>query len=295
MAGNFGLVRFAVVAALGLTASDARAQSGDWVAAWGTSQQNLAPAKISNATVRLIARVTIPGEAVRFRLDNTYGTAPVTFGRATVAPRVRGAAVAYGLVRPITFHGKGTVTIPAGTIDESDPVTMHVDAQEDLAVSLFVSGNAQPSQHANAVVTSYVTDNDAGDTTDNVDGKPFGGHVTAMYWLKGIDVRPTARATAIVAFGDSITDGTCTTLDAHDRWEDIVAQRLALQNPVRFAIVNEGIGGNTVTNAAGYQPAINSAPAWNASSATSCRMSEFRTWSFLWAPTTSGAAPPRNS
>ena len=23
-------------------------------------------------------------------------------------------------------------------------------------------------------------------------------------------------------FGDSITDGTCSTLDAHDRWEDVV-------------------------------------------------------------------------
>jgi lysophospholipase L1-like esterase len=57
----------------------------------------------------------------------------------------------------------------------------------------------------------------------------------------------TVSTTAIVAFGDSITDGTCTTLDAHDRWEDIVAQRLALRDTVRHPVVNEGIGGNTVT------------------------------------------------
>jgi lysophospholipase L1-like esterase len=68
-----------------------------------------------------------------------------------------------------------------------------------------------------------------------------------MPWLKAIDVRATTPTTAIVAFGDSITDGTCTTLDAHDRWEDIVAQRLALQDVVRHSVVNEGIGGNTVT------------------------------------------------
>ena len=68
-----------------------------------------------------------------------------------------------------------------------------------------------------------------------------------MPWLKAIDVHGTAPTTAIVAFGDSITDGTCTTLDAHYRWEDIVAQRLALQGAVRHSVVNEGIGGNTVT------------------------------------------------
>ena len=40
-----------------------------WVAAWATSQQTLGTTPISNATVRLIARVTVPGDAVRIRLD----------------------------------------------------------------------------------------------------------------------------------------------------------------------------------------------------------------------------------
>jgi lysophospholipase L1-like esterase len=144
---------------------------------------------------------------------------------------------------------------------ESDPVALHVDAQQDVGVSLFVSGgDVQPSQHGNAVVTSYVTDNGAGDQTESVDGKGFAGKTTAMYWLKSIDVRPAAPATAIIAFGDSITDGTCTTLDAHDRWEDVVAQRLALQTPVRLAVVNEGIGGNTVVGDARYDPPVGSPP-----------------------------------
>src|SRR5207302_7749891 len=104
-----------------------------------------------------------------------------------------------------------------------------------------------PSQHTNAVVTSYLTDNNAGDQALSEDGKAFTGKTTAMFWLKSIDVRPVSPATAIVAFGDSITDGTCTTLDGHDRWEDVVAQRLALLSPVPWSVVNVGIGGNTVT------------------------------------------------
>jgi len=237
----------------------AQTANQNWVAAWGTSQQGLAQTKISNATVRMIVRVTLSGDSVRIRLDNNFGAAPVTFDHATIAPRVRGPAVAAGLVKPVSFGGKNAVTIPAGGSVESDAIALHVDAQQDLAVSLMVAGtDVQPSQHNNAVVTSYVTDNGAGDQTESVDGKAFGGKTTAMYWLKSVDVRPAAPATAIVAFGDSITDGACTTLDAHDRWEDIMAERFALQSPVRLSVVNEGIGGNTVLNVPSYQPVVNS-------------------------------------
>ena len=238
----------------------AQDSSPGWVTVWGASQQGLGEAKITNATVRMIARVTIPGDSIRIRLDNTFGTAPVTFGSVRVGPRIQGSAVAAGMNKPVTFDGKNSVMIPAGGSVRSDAVALHVDAQQDLAVSLFVSGaNVGPSQHGNAVVTSYLTANDAGDQTSSEDGKAFTGKTTAMFWLKSIDVRSASPATAIVAFGDSITDGTCTTLDAHDRWEDVVAQRLGLTSSVSRSIVNEGIGGNTVTGAH-VVPKANSPP-----------------------------------
>jgi lysophospholipase L1-like esterase len=123
-----------------------------------------------------------------------------------------------------------------------------VDAQEDLAISIYVPGvEVSASQHNGALVTSFITDNGAGDLTASESGGPFKTRITTMPWLKAVDVRTTSPTTSIVAFGDSITDGTCTTLDAHDRWEDVVAQRLAVQGTVRHTVVNEGIGGNTVT------------------------------------------------
>src|SRR2546422_11505815 len=103
---------------------------GAWVTGWGTSQQALGDTPITNATVRMIARVTIPGDSVRIRLDNTFGTAPVTFGSVTVAPRIQGPAVAAGLNKPVAFSGKTSITIPAGGSVRSDPLTLHVDAQQ---------------------------------------------------------------------------------------------------------------------------------------------------------------------
>jgi lysophospholipase L1-like esterase len=228
----------------------AQTSNQGWVTAWGTSQQGLGQTNISNATLRLIARVTIPGDSVRIRLDNTFGTAPVTFGKVMIAPRIQGPAVAAGFGKSVTFSGENSITVRNGGSVTSDAVALRVDAQQDLAISLFVTGNdVAPSQHGNALVTSYLTANNAGDQTASQDGKVFTTKTTSMFWLKSVDVHSTQAASAIVAFGDSITDGTCTTVDSHERWEDVVAQRLALMTPVSRSVVNEGIGGNTVTGA----------------------------------------------
>jgi lysophospholipase L1-like esterase len=228
--------------------------SGRWITAWATSQQALGTTPIANATVRMMARVTIAGEGVRIRLDNTYGTTPLAIGNASLGQRVRGAAIASGTSRPVTFNGSASVTVPAGGSVRSDPVSMKVIARQDLAVSLYVpEANVRPSQHNGALVTSYLSANNSGDVVADESGKPFAATTTSMFWLKAIDILSTSSAGSIIAFGDSITDGTCATIDAHDRWEDWVAVRLHLDDATRGgrgayqAIVNEGIGGNTVT------------------------------------------------
>jgi lysophospholipase L1-like esterase len=243
------------------------AASPRWVTAWGTSQQTLGMSSISNATVRMIARTTMAGEAVRLRLDNTYGGTPVTFGSVHVGQRVQGAKLAAGSNRRVLFKGAPTVTIAAGGSAASDPVPMNVPAGQDLAVSLFVAGSeVRPSQHTGALVTSYSSANGSGDVTADESRTPFTGSTTSTFWLKSIDVMSTTLKGTIVAFGDSITDGTCSTLDAHDRWVDWLATRIDLDDrrgagdaAVRKAVVNEGIGGNTVGRE-NLQPAPDSTP-----------------------------------
>jgi lysophospholipase L1-like esterase len=242
-----------------------------WVTGWGTSQQTLGDVQITNATVRMIARVSIPGDSVRIRLDNTFGTEPVTIGRAYIGYRVQGAALAAGSNRPLTFDGTLEVAIPAGGSMWSDPARLSVLAQQDLAVSLYIPGsNIRPSQHTGAVTTSYRSADGSGDVTSEERRAPFGSTTTSLWWLKAIDVESVSSPGAIVAFGDSITDGTCSTLDAHDRWEDVLSVRLGLEHDGKAlrargqdeglkAMVNEGIGGNTITRE-GLTPPADSTP-----------------------------------
>lgn len=274
----------ATAASPGLADSSAGTQQNGGlrrITAWGTSQQqNTTAVPITNATVRMIARVTVPGESVSFRLDNTYGASPVTIGKAYIGPRIQGAALAAGLNRQAFFGGGASVVVPAGGSVVSDPIPLRVFAQQDLAVSLYVPGaNVLASQHGGAVVTSYLSANGSGDVAADEARTAYTLTTPSMLWLKSIDVWSRSATGAVVAFGDSITDGTCTTLDAHDRWEDIVAVRLDTADRNGFgrlgnnydlfdrfdrradghkSIVNEGIGGNTVTRA--VQPGPDSTP-----------------------------------
>ena len=255
------LAGLTAVAGFGLVSGASAQADADvrWVTAWGTSQQSLGSTTITNATVRMIARVTAGGGSVRVRLDNTFGETPLVIGEAYIGPVMRRAALTPGSNNQVRFDSSGTVTIPAGGTVESDPIEMDVMARQDLAVSLYIpEANVQPSQHGQAYVTSYLSDNGSGNVASTESAEPFTGTTTSTFWLKAIDVLSESATGSIVGFGDSITDGSCSTLDAHDRWQDWVAARLYLASPdAHPAMVNEGIGGNTITSE-GVQPPPNS-------------------------------------
>jgi hypothetical protein len=206
-------------------AGSQRSSAERWVTAWGSSLQGPATTTLSNATVRMIARVTIPGDAVRIRIDNSFGTKPLNIARAFIGQRTTGAALAKGSNRQVMFKGAATVTIAPGGSVMSDPVGIKPRAWQDLAVSLHLpDADVVPSQHNGMFATSYFTANNAGDAAaDN--RTPFTQTTTSCSGSKGSKVRTASTQGAIVAFGDSITDGTCSTVDGHDRWVDQLSMR----------------------------------------------------------------------
>ena len=52
---------------------------------------------------------------------------------------------------------------------------------------------------------------------------PVGSTTQARFWLAGVEVLASKQTGAIVAIGDSITDGTQSTLNANARWTDSYA------------------------------------------------------------------------
>ena len=237
------------------------ATAQQWVASWGSSLYGLSPENrtITNATIRLIARSTVAGDRVRVRLENTYGEKPLTIGAAAVGLQNRGASLVADSNRPLHFDGSSSVTIPAGEYIVSDPVTLEVHAEQGLAVSLHIPGaNVRSNIHGLALTTSYLTEAGAGDQTGNVDGSAYPDTTPQMHWLSAIEVDSSSARGAIVAFGDSITDGSCATMGGRDRWEDVLYTRLLdTAGTARLGMVNAGIGGNTAIRV----PPVGSTPA----------------------------------
>ena len=248
---------------VGLALNSDTVQAQQWVASWASSHQgpSAEDETFTNATVRMIARSTVAGDQLRVRLENTFGTAPVAIGAASVGLQNRGAVVVAGSMRPLRFSGSTTVTIAAGDAVMSDPVLLPVEAEQGLAVSVYVPGTAvRSSVHGGALTTSYLTEPGAGDRADDEDGAAFTRSTSRMHWLSAIEVFSSSARGAIVALGDSITDGSCATVDGHDRWEDVLYDRLLERagGTAGLAMINAGIGGNTLVRE-GLDPSPTSA------------------------------------
>ena len=213
-------------------------------------------------TFRLIVRPDLWSDQLRLRFANTFGTQPVALDAVFVGLQASGGNVSAGTNRPVTFaSGSRGVTLPAGQSIYSDPVTLeYVDDPASflfegrkLAVSFHVVGTSGPmTWHAKAMQTSYVTAPGAGAHSEEESDAAFSYTTTSWYFLDALDAMAPADTAVVAALGDSITDGTGSTVNGDDRWPDVLAHRLHAAYGTRVSVVNEGIGGNQILGPATY-------------------------------------------
>jgi len=195
----------------------------------------------------MFMRASIGGSSVRVHLSNAFGAGPVYIGAAHIALRDKDSAIVASTDRALTFNGRSSVTIPLGAEMISDPVALTVPPLAELAVSVFVPNDTgAASVHSLGLHTTWVKAGDVTSAPDLADGEKL----RSWYWVSDIDVQSSApESAAIVAFGDSITDGATSTPDTDGSWPSDLSRRL-VANPTtaNVAIVNEGISGNQVLN-----------------------------------------------
>jgi lysophospholipase L1-like esterase len=202
----------------------------------------------NNQTLRLIVRPTLGGERWRVVLSNQFGTAPLVVGAAHVARRGKESTIDAAAGRTLKFSGSASTTIPPGAVIVSDGVDLALPAGADLVVDLYVPGDTAASgspvtMHTGANQTSYVSSsgNFAGAETF-----PVASTTPSWFLLARVEAVAPPATGAIVAIGDSITDGTRSTPNTNNRWPDLLAARLAQAAGSRMAVLNAGIAGNRV-------------------------------------------------
>ncbi len=241
-----------------------RGRADHWVGTWATAVvprpqaqagapgRGPAPLNFSNQTLRQVVHVSLGGSRVRVVLSNAFGTSPLAVGAASVAVRQKDSTIASGSSRPLTFGGHAATTVAAGASAVSDPVNMAVPALADLAIDVFLPGDTAASTsplttHGGALQTNYVS------TAGNHVGAgefPVSATTQSWFFLSAVDVTAPPMVGAVVALGDSITDGTLSTPDTNNRWPDHLARRLMMRGggraPRPTGVLNQGIAGNRV-------------------------------------------------
>jgi lysophospholipase L1-like esterase len=221
-----------------------------WVGSWAASQQVpetanlLDPELMRDGTLRQIVHLSVGGSQLRVRVSNAFGTQPLHLTAVHVARPVSAAdaAIEAASDTAVTFGGAADVTIPAGSEYVSDAVTFSAAALSSLAISIhYDEPPTGETGHPGSRATSYVAHGDLVSAVNLPDAKK----VEHWYQISGVDVVWAEKAGALVALGDSITDGHGATTDGNDRWTDVLAARMQGDKSTRgMGVLNEGIGGN---------------------------------------------------
>lgn len=247
---------------------------GTWVGTWAASPYGgdpwHEPPTLTDSTLRQIVHTSIAGKALRVRFTNEFGTEPLRIDAASIAiashppappvPKTvpAGAAAPSTIADPavtaidtaalhtLTFNGKPSVVIPAGAAVVSDPVNFATPTFANLAISFYlpVQQISNITFHGDAAQDNFLV------RGNHVSAPTLDGAntIASWYFIKGVDVEPAdPNASAVVAYGDSITDGAHATENANHRWPDYLAQRLHDNSATaNMAVLDEGIGGNCV-------------------------------------------------
>jgi lysophospholipase L1-like esterase len=213
-------------------------------------------AAAQDQTFRSIIKPDLWGKRMRVHFSNVFGDQPLTFNSVTIGLQDYAANVVRGTVSQVRFNGATYVTLAPGEEIWSDGVGLSwVDDNgtdpllqgRNLAVSYSVQGNSgHMTHHSGANTTSFITGAGTGDHTRDADGFAYEYTTTSWFFLTGLDVMAAPDTVVICVFGDSITDGTHTTLNTNDRWANVLSRRLHDAYGNKVSVVNEAIGGNRV-------------------------------------------------
>jgi lysophospholipase L1-like esterase len=249
---KFWLVTLTVFCAFGLPRFAQAKSAANWVGTWAASPMacpvDSGEPSPADSTYRNVMRISIGGKRFRVQLTNEFGTTQLMVDSAHLALDSGNGTIKSDTDHALTFAGHPSVAIPAGGFVLSDEVALDAPALSSLTVSLHVANQklSTKSCHLLASSTNYVTQGDASGAIKMKNART----TDSWNFVKGIDVVTEKNAFAIVALGDSITDGNASTKDANHRFPDYLSERLQkAPNMAHIGVLNEGIIGNRILHA----------------------------------------------
>jgi lysophospholipase L1-like esterase len=231
------------------------ASNNSWIATWAASPQSSTPnpreplLSIDDQTVRERLRASIGGSQIRLRFSNEFGSSPLLIGAATVAIPTDVSSIREESIQNVTFEGRNSTEIPAGAPLVSDPISFPLTPGAEISISIYFPKRlTTPTLHAFAFRHAAVSKH--GDFTHEKKIDPA-ALSTASISVTAVLVPAQPSNRLVIAFGDSITDGDGSTVDADNNWPNNLIRRIAKTSKAStLAVVNEGIVGNRLLRGA---------------------------------------------
>ena len=217
---------------------------------WGASDVFPVGQEINYQTLRQIVRLSAGGKAgARAPLQRDRPLSAGHRRRPCRQASDRRRRSGRSTPRPTTrspSEGLGGITIPPGAAALSDPVEIDaraaVDARRQPVRAALDRTLGHPSRTGLRQPRSRATG-----TLPLPPAIPSPKTSTSRFFIDEVDVDAAGQPAAVVALGDSITDGYRSEVDANHRWPDRLAERLAARpNAEPVGVVNAGVSGNRI-------------------------------------------------
>lgn len=236
------------------------AEASHWVSSWRTAPTDaLITQPISGLSVRQSFAPHRSGQQLRLRLSNRYSVVPITLDSVHIAKEAErgGAQMVAGTECLLKFSGQTRVTIPAGETVVSDAIHYPLQAFERVGISFYAPTlTPQLTRHLNAAEFLYMSL--PGDHAADPSGAAYiqvpDSYTSNFVVIEALEVTAPVSVRTIVTVGDSITDGSGSTIGVLDGGANPMTatdqrypnhlQRRIHEAGLPFAVANAGIGGN---------------------------------------------------
>jgi len=229
---------------------------GTWATALTDERKDHLTPQLDDTILVQTVRVSAAGEGVRLRLSNFFGESELVIASATLALLSDGELNATTVkAEPVAlrFGGRPGITLPAGGTASSDAIAFRLPQLSDVVITLHIKKAPETlTSHATANAQPVSFYRAASIEAARVKASDF-QRAYRWYFISGLDAAPessTAAATdyeprAIVALGDSITDGWGVPPAGNQRWPDELSRRLRTSpSTATVGVLNMGISGN---------------------------------------------------
>ncbi|KAB8264183.1 SGNH hydrolase-type esterase domain-containing protein [Aspergillus pseudonomiae] len=235
-----------------------------WVSIWTAMPQLTEPANLppppynsstsifQNTTIRQTIRVTQPGPEIRLRLSNTFGLEALSITKVAISlpvdQKLGTSAIQSNTTKDVLFSGSADTIIPNGGLAVSDPIVFPVEAQDTLAIDIYLQqgqGGGAITSHPGSRTTSWMSSGDWVGRKNLTD--PSVDSVDHWYFISAIEALLPSTSHSCAIIGDSITDGRGSDTNKNNRWPDLLLTRMQ-QTPTTssIALLNQAAGGNRI-------------------------------------------------